>query len=85
MLIEQKTSNRVPNPDRGCMFIDTGTPAYVRPSWSNHHRECSLTNAAGCASWPWHVYKHATPDGVGSVSARKRPAREHVVSRESST
>ena len=27
MLVEQKTSNHVRNPDRGCMFIDTGTPA----------------------------------------------------------
>ena len=29
MFIEQKTSNHVPNPVRGCMFIDTGTPGYV--------------------------------------------------------
>ena len=35
MLIEQKTSNQVPNPDSGCKFIDTGAPAYVRPSWSS--------------------------------------------------
>ena len=33
--MEQKTSNHVPNPDRGCIFIDTGIPGYVRPSWSN--------------------------------------------------
>ena len=25
----------VPNPVRGCMFIDPGPPAHVRPSWSN--------------------------------------------------
>ena len=42
MLIEQKTFNHVPNPVRGCMFIDTGTPGYVRPSWSNRNASSQM-------------------------------------------
>ena len=66
-VVGQFETDPVPNPVRGCMFIDTGSQAYIRPSWSNPPGS-SLSNAAGCVFWPWRVYKHATPDGVGNVS-----------------
>ena len=59
-------SNHVPNPVRGCMFIDTG-PTRSSGRVGQTHRECSLTNAAGRGFLARSVYKHATPDGVGSV------------------
>jgi len=67
MFIVTKTSNHVPNPVRGCMFMDPGPsgsgPAeLVKPPGMQLHicgRKCSL--AAAC-------YKHATPDGVGNVT-----------------
>ena len=54
------------------MLIDADAPAHARPS-SERAGGYSLTNAAGRAFWPQLIsYKHATPDGVGNVSAKVR-------------
>jgi len=61
-----RTSNHVPNPVRGCRFIDPGPTDSPPAELGTNRRECSLTNAAGSA-FSERVYKHATPDGVGNV------------------